>query len=173
MMADFLLSIIASLLSAMLFLLWKNSLCAKIEISNSISFDHHFNEPCYLVKIKNSTKRSAVNIKAEMFLAKRMVICDKEIEHTKRLELKKTEIIALAPHSKDDKQFSDHVWRFLTFEDIRAVLNSDPSWYVKFVVSAHDSVSGKVATYMRRYGISDIYDGPFLPGNEMTIAGNE
>jgi len=169
-MIEFLLAVIASLLSAILFFVWKDSLHPKIEMSESISFDHDFDTPCYLVKIKNTTRRSAVNIKAEMFLAKRKVIRDKEIEHTKRLEMKKAEIVDLAPYSKEDKQFADHVWRFLTFDDLRSVLDSDPSWYVKFVVSAHDSVSGKVATYMRRYGASDIYNGPFLPGNEMGIA---
>ncbi len=171
-MNEFLLAVIASFLSAILFFVWKNSLHAKIEMSESISFDNDFDTPCYLIKIKNTSKRSAVNIKAEMFLAKRKVIRDKEVEHTKRLKLKKTEIISLAPHSNEDKQFADHVWRFLTVDDLRGVLDSDPSWYVKFVVSAHDSVSGKVATYMRRYGASDIYDGPFLPGNAMGIASN-
>lgn len=157
------------MIAAVAFLLWRNSFTPKLDISNVIAHGKDFEQPCYLIKVINLRHRPIFNIKAEMFVATVFQKQEGQEEHTKQIHLKKSVIVQLSPYLSSWSEYPDHIWRFVTYEDIPSLLNENTNHYVKIIVSGYDSISGKGLTFFKRYTFDDIKEGSFYADNRLDV----
>jgi hypothetical protein len=168
-MIEFLLSIIASLLAACLFLLLRNTFGPNIAISDYICHGSDFGAPCFLIKVINLRKRKILNLKCELIKAKVLQKQEGQTEHTSVISLKRNELVELGPFLNSWKEYPDHIWRFVTFQNLPELLKDDNNCYLKFIISGHDSISGKCKTFVKRYTLDDIKEGTFYVDNRLSI----
>jgi hypothetical protein len=169
---DIIVPILIGLLSSFLFLLLASRVRPHLDISPHIAKMPP--EGCvrpqigYAVKVVNSSRRSATEIRARLALVQKLEVGGGLINQTDDFLLVKNEVFELPGWNA--KRTEDSAFRFITYDDI------EPNWkgsnYIEFSISAKDSLSGFSRVYSRQYYLKrDVMkDGTFEIGESMRIA---
>lgn len=176
--ADFILSIIASLLASIGFLyLILTYLRPKIEISRYVIKISDFDDPttcAFCFKILNKSKHTAFDIRLELCLLKRIAV-GAGLMDTRRtpLKLKRDFISHLEKRISNKKiktvSFAHHALIFRTFEDLDKILN-DENHCIELQVSLRHGLTGLGKVFKQEFTKSSLSNRSFAYGNSLDLA---
>jgi hypothetical protein len=163
--------VVASLVASGVFLFFLTRLRPKVEISPVISKSLDTdNNPVYSVKIVNKSRRSLINIKAQLQLVGPAIVPGGMIEGVKEVPLygdNPLEILGFKSSDKTEK----YAYRFTILEDLEKALLYEQQTYLRIIIFATDSVSGFSRAFSQEYQTkrNSFKEGDFVLGREMDI----
>jgi len=167
---DVIVPILIGVLASFVFLLLASRLRPSIEISREIA-----KVPpggCgpstggYAIKVVNKSKRSAVEVRARLALAQKILVPGGWINASTDYFLMKDSLFDLPGQGRDPE---DSAFRFFTHQDIETRWEGEN--YILFSLVAKDSLSGFGRTISRMYDVKrdKLKGGVFEVGNSMRI----
>lgn len=174
-MIDYLVSVsigvLSSFVASLIFLLFLTRVRPKIEISDKIAKSvSPTGEPIYRIKIINKTRRSIINVKAELQLVTPTVTPGGIIQKTKTIPLKRSEIMEISKFDLKDKT-AGYAFRFVIYENLEELWKDETRSFLRFRVYAVDSLSGFGRVFVKEYHTkrNSIKEGDFEFGNSLEI----
>ena len=133
---DYLLSIIVGVLSGLVastvFLYFISRVRPKVNISNTIAKGQSSKgDTAYRIKVINMTRRSIINVKAQLHLVTLSVVPGGVIEKSKAIELRRSDPMEISRFDRKDTK-AEYAFRFLTYEDLDSLWEDDKLSYLKF-----------------------------------------
>ena len=163
--------ILSSLTASFVFLFCISRLRPKIIISGHIAKGRDLHgETVYRVKIINKSKRTIINVKANLHLMTPKIVPGGLIVNAKMIQLKRDDPMQIAGFDQKDKEAS-YAFRFQTYEDIDKLWDNDATSYLRFRIFAMDSLSGLGKVFRQDYHTkrNSIVDGEFEFGNSVQV----
>jgi len=163
--------VLSSLTASFVFLLCLSRLRPKILISSQIAKGKTSQgETVYRIKVINKSKRTIINVKANLHLMTPKVVPGGLIVNAKMIQLKREDPMQIAMFNLKDKEAS-YAFRFQTYEDIETIWENDASSYLRFRIFAMDSLSSLGKVFRQDYHTkrNSIIDGEFEFGNSLEI----
>ena len=173
-MNDYLLAIIIGVLSSfvasLMFLYFLNMLRPKIIISEQIAKYYNMEDVEYQIKIINKTRRNIMNVQAHLFLITPTEISGGIIEKNDEIQLRTKTLTDMAKYNDKDET-ANNVFRFICEENIEEDLNENKNSFLRFKISATDSLSGCTSAFSKDYKTIEksIKEGEFEYGKSLKI----
>lgn len=173
-MNDYLLAIIigvsSSFVASIVFLYFLNMLRPKIIISEQIVKNYNMGHVEYQIKIINKTRRNIMNVQAHLFLITPTEISGGIIEKNDEIQLRTKTLTDMAKFNDKDET-ANNVFRFICEENIEEDLNKNENSFLRFKISATDSLSGCTSVFSKDYKTIEksIKEGEFEYGKSLKI----
>ena len=174
-MINYLLAIIIGVLSSfvasIIFLLCLSKIKPNIVISDKIAKNKDSTGNInYKIKFINTTSRSIINVKAELKIITLTAMPGGMIEQNKTIPLINNEIMQISKFDLKDKN-AEYAYRLTTNENIEELWKDDEHSFLRFIISAKDSLSGLGKVFYKDYYVekNSIEEGGFEFGNSFNI----
>lgn len=175
-MIDYLLAIIIGVLSSfvasLIFLIFLTRIRPNIIISDKIAKNTESitGDVTYKIKLINKTPRSIMNVKAQLKLVSLTAMPGGIIEENITIPLKINEIMEIPKFDLKDKN-AEYAYRLTTIENIEKLWEDDAQSFLRFKISATDSLSGFGKVFYNDYYVKkiSIEEGGFEFGNSFNI----
>ena len=175
-MINYLLAIIIGVLSSFvasfIFLLFLARIRPNIIISDKIAknIDSITGNVTYIIKLINKTHRPIINVKVQLKLISLTAMPGGIIEKNKRIPLRISEIMEISKFDLKDKN-AEYAYRLTTAENIEELWEDDAHSFLRFKISATDSLSGLGKVFYKDYYVkkNSIEEGGFEFGNSFNI----
>lgn len=143
--------ILSSLIASIVFLFFISRLRPKIIISKTIAKGQSSEgKTIYRIKIINKTRRSIINIKAQLHLMTPSVVPGGIILKSKEILLKRSDPMEISRFDHKDIE-GRYAFHFVTYEDLEALWLDDVHSYLRFRIFAMDSLSGFGKVFTQDY----------------------
>lgn len=174
-MNDYLLAIIIGVLSSfvasLVFLYFLNMLRPKIIISEQIAKSHNINGHVeYQIKTINKTRRTIMNVQAQLFLTTPTEIRGGILEKNDEIQLRTKKLHEMAKFNGKDKT-AKYVFRFICEKNFEDDWNKNKNSFLRFKILATDSLSGCTSVFSKDYQTIEksIKEGEFEFGNSLKV----
>lgn len=161
------LSVVASLLASVLFLLSLTRFRPRVDLSAKVARGLRGDELSYAIKVINRTRTDLIDVKARLEVLETIPDVRASLTRRRDIPLRFGEILILPRYDKADKTF-DYAFRFTTSQELSA-RTIGKNTIIRFSLIAKHSVSGFSAAFEQRYRLSDLVDGYFETGDTFSI----
>jgi len=172
-MFTLIIGLLSSLFASLLIIYVLRFIKPKAIISKQIAKGKSSDGICeYQIKILNKSRRSLIDVSAEMYLIKPFKVKGGIIPEHRKINLKidkRMEICGKIKHPQREL-FEGANFIFLTNENIEEYLNDSSGSYILMAIGTTDSFSGVRKVFQKEYfRIEDIVLGEFVKGDSINI----
>ncbi len=163
--------ILSSFVASLVFLFFLTRVKPNIIISKKIAKQtDSAHEVRYRIKIINKTPRYITNVNPQLHLVSLVATAGGMIKRSRRIPITPNEVVELSKFDTKDTN-AEYAYRFIIDENIEELWEDDVHSFLRFRISANDSLSGFNKVFEREFHTkrNSIQEGEFEFGNSLEI----